>query len=81
MNSTNIIETCKQAIAEATAIIEYTQSIDAVDDDKLKSIYSEIRHDELGHLQKHVVALTELLAGEEPTEAEQMDEGGGESDE
>jgi hypothetical protein len=44
LNNTGIIETCKQAIAEATAIIEYTQSIETVDDDKLIAIYEEIRH-------------------------------------
>ena len=79
MNSKDIIETCKQAIDEANAIIAYTNSIDAVEDQNLKSIYAEIRNDELGHLQKHIVALTEILSGDEPTEAEQMDEGADET--
>jgi rubrerythrin len=73
LDSKSIIETCKQAIDECNAIIAYTNSIDAVEDEKLKAIYTEIRHDELGHLQKHTVALTALLNGEDLDAAEQMD--------
>ena len=77
MDITDIRETCKQIIDETNAITAYTDSIEAVSDEKLKSIYAEIRNDELGHLQKHVVALTEILSGEEPVKAAQMDENDG----
>jgi len=73
MSGTGVKETCKQIIDESTAIIAYTDSIDAVDDELLRSICAEIRRDELGHLQKLIVALTEILSNSEPAEAEQMD--------
>ena len=79
--SINIKELCKQIIDETTAIVAYTDSIDTVKDNKLKAIFTEIRGDELSHLQKHVVALTEILHGDEPTVAEQMDEEGEEDGE
>ena len=81
MNSTSIKETCKQLIDEATAIIKYTESIDATTDETLRSVFEETRHDELGHVQKLTVALTELLSGESPVEAERMDGAGGGGDE
>lgn len=40
-----------------------------------RAIFTEIRHDELGHLQKLTIALTALVSGEQPTAAEQMDGG------
>jgi hypothetical protein len=73
VNSTDLKEACKQAIAEAKAILEYTDSIDATESENLKRIFGEARHDGLSHLQKHVVALTEMLSGEEPKAAENMD--------
>ena len=73
INSIEIKEFCKQIIDEAKAIIDYTDSIDAVTEEKIKNIFEEVRCDELGHLQKHTVALTEIMSGEEPTEAERMD--------
>jgi hypothetical protein len=74
LNSTDIKETCKQLIDEATAIIKYTDSIDATEDETLKAVFEETRHDELGHVQKLTVALTEILSGGPPTEAEKMDD-------
>ena len=73
MNNTSIKETCKQLIDEATAIINYTDSIDATSDETLRAVFEETRHDELAHVQKLTVALTELLSGESPVEAERMD--------
>ena len=73
MNSTDIKETCKQIIDEATAIIAYTDSIDCIKNKTLKSVYAEDRKDELSHLQKLIVALTEILSGEEPKIAEEME--------
>jgi len=75
VNIVNIRETCKQIIAEVTAIVEYTDSIEAVTDDTIKGIFTEVRFDELSHLQKHVIALTAMLNGEEPEAAAQMDSG------
>jgi rubrerythrin len=74
LNSTDIRETCKQLIDEATAIIKYTDSIDAAESDALKAVFTETRHDELAHVQKLTVALTALLNGEEPEAAAQMDD-------
>jgi hypothetical protein len=55
--------------------------MEAVGDDiTLISVFAEDRNDELSHLQKLVVALTEMLSGEEPTEAEKMDDAGGGDD-
>ena len=68
-----IRETCKQIIAEAQAILDYTDSIAAVRDASLTAVFTETRADELAHLQKLVVALTELMSGDEPAQAELMD--------
>jgi len=75
-NSISIKEICRQIVDEANAVIAYTDSIDATEDDTLKSVFGETRHDELGHLQKLIVALTEIMSGDEPREAKKMDEGG-----
>lgn len=81
MNSINVLETCKQIIDEANAVIRYTDSMNAVDDDTLRAVYEEARDDELSHLQKLIVALTEIIIGKdgfvdngEPTKAAQMDD-------
>jgi len=81
LDGASVIETCKQIVDEATAIIRYTESIDLTTDKTLKSVFEETRLDELGHVQKLTVALTELLSGESPTEAERMDGAGGGGDE
>ena len=73
MDSTIIMQICKNLSDEATAISDYTQSISMVEDESSKSIFREVRNDELGHAQKLIVALTEVLGGEEPIEAERMD--------
>ena len=49
----------KQIIDEATAIIQYTDSIEAVGDDKEAAArFAEIRGDELTHLTQLVVLLS-----------------------
>jgi len=68
-----IRELCKNIGDEAKAISDYTDGIAFVDDEKVKAIFAEIRNDELGHLHKLTVALTEILGGHEPTAAEEMD--------
>ena len=73
MSSTDIRETCTQIIDEANAVIAYTNSLEMAESDKSKAVFSEIRLDELSHLQKHIVALTEILSGDEPGEAEKIE--------
>ena len=74
MSNADVREICTQIVDEANAVIAYTNSIEMAESEKTKAIFEEIRQDELGHLQKHIVALTEVLSGVEPTEAEKMDE-------
>lgn len=76
-----IRELCKNIGDEAQAIADYTKGIALVTDEKVQSIFAEIRNDELGHLQKLTVALSEVLSGKEPTIAENMDNAGGGGDE
>jgi len=73
MNSTDVKEICKQIIAEANAVIGYTDSIDNSKSKALKATFAEDMKDEVSHLQKLVVALTEVIDGKEPTIAEKMD--------
>ena len=63
----------KNLADEANAISDYTQAISMAEDDTTKALLTEIRNDELGHAQKLIVALTEVLGGGEPVEAERMD--------
>ena len=76
-----IRELCKNIGDEAQAISDYTKGIALVTDKKVQSIFAEIRNDELGHLQKLTVALSEVLNGKEPTVAANMDTDGGGGDE
>jgi len=64
---------CKNISDEAQAISDYTKSISKVKDKTTIDIFTEIRNDELGHLQKLTVGLTEVLGGSEPATAERMD--------
>ena len=73
MNSAAIMQLCENLSDESKAISDYTQAISMVEDEKLKDIFAEIRNDELGHAQKLIVALTEILGSEEPTVAQNMD--------
>ena len=74
MNNSAIRQLALQLKDEAQAIIAYTDSIswDGLDDET-RGILNEIRNDELGHAQKLLVALSEVMAGGEPTEAARMD--------
>ena len=73
MSNTDIKETCKQIIEEANAIIAYTDSIEITTGQSLRSVFTETMTDELSHLQKLIVALTEIFDGDEPTSAEEME--------
>ena len=54
----------KQVIDEATAIIQYTESIEASADKEVIARFSEIRNDELTHLQQLVVLLSKTFKHE-----------------
>jgi len=73
MESVIIRELCRQLEDEAKAIRDYTDSIAVIEDEKVKEIFTEIRGDELGHAQKLIVALTEVMGGNEPDAAESME--------
>ena len=73
-NNIDIKETCRQIIEESQAIIKYTESIEAIPNGTLVTVFDEVRSDELSHLQKLIVALTELMTVGETTEAEKLDE-------
>ena len=64
---TQINAVCNELIAEAEAIIKYTSDIELIKDGdpKLVKTFTEIRLDELEHIQNLAMALTELLVEEE----------------
>ena len=64
---TPIIATCNELIAEAEAIIKYTNDLELIKDGDSKTVktFEDIRADELEHVQKLTLALTELMGGEE----------------
>lgn len=64
---TQINAVCNQLIAEADAIIKYTNDLELIKDGdpKLTKTFEETRLDELEHIQNLTLALTELLAVEE----------------
>lgn len=72
-----IILACEAGIKELEAIKDYTMKLQATQNDEMKTLYTNNRADELPHIQNIVVALTEMLDGEEPAEAAQMDDTGG----
>ena len=74
MDSAVIMQLCKNLADESKAIADYTQAISLVEDETAKALFSEIRNDELGHAQKLLVALTEVLGGREPEKAANMDD-------
>jgi hypothetical protein len=60
----DVKEICKQIINEAQAVINYAESMEQVASDITRgAIFEEIIDDELSHLQKLVVALTEIALG------------------
>lgn len=66
-SSTPIIATCNELIAEAEAIIKYTNDMKLIKDGdpEVLKTFEDIRADELEHLQKLTLALTKLMGGEE----------------
>ena len=71
-----ILGICDSIIKEAKAIKDYTLRLNETQSDAMRRIYTDNRFDELPHIQNLVVALTQMLNGEEPDAAAQMDEGG-----
>lgn len=75
-NSAAIIETCRQIIGEADAIKNYTESQNNLENMEVEnsapviSLFDDIRLDELEHIQKLTLQLTELMDEAEPTEPE-----------
>ena len=76
-----IILACTSGIKELEAIVDYTQKIQSTENETMKAIYTDNRHDELPHIQNLVVAITAMIDGEEPTTARQMDGESGDTDE
>ena len=74
MDSAVIMQLCENLADESKAISDYTQAISLVEDVSAKALFAEIRNDELGHAQKLLVALTEVLGGNEPVAAANMDD-------
>ena len=64
---TPIIAVCNELIAEANAIIAYTNDLELLKDGdpKVVKTFEDIRLDELEHVQNLTVALTELMVVEE----------------
>lgn len=71
MQSNSINAICRQLIAEAEAIIKYTDDREMVKDtdEKTANLFEEVRADELEHIQKLCIQLTELLTPDEGEEA------------
>lgn len=81
MNQT-IIATCRELAEEANAIIKYTEDIETIGSENpaAAAVMSDIRLDELEHVQKLALALSRLLVGDEDEEGGEKpsEEGGGE---
>lgn len=83
-----IIAICKQLIGEANAIIGYTEDIAKLSispaNDKATELLDEIRIDEVEHVQKLAIQLTECFYTKEPApedeneKTEKPEEGEGE---
>ena len=81
MNFANeIILACEAGIKELEAIKDYTEKIRGSLSEDMRKLYTDNRMDELPHIQNLVVALTEMLDGDNPSEAARMDAKGGDSD-
>ena len=79
MKVADIKSLCKQIAAEAKCVAKYADCCENAKSDYLKEIGTELRFDSLGHLQKLIVALTEMLTAEEDEDGE--DDESGEDDE
>lgn len=74
MSAIAIAALCRQLIAEAEAIIKYTEDIEATKaiEGGDAALFDELRLDELEHIQKLTLELTEALStGEEETGGEE----------
>jgi len=68
MSAITVKALCRQLIAEAEAIIKYTEDIECMKtiEDGASALFDELRLDELEHIQKLTLELTEALStGEE----------------
>jgi predicted house-cleaning noncanonical NTP pyrophosphatase (MazG superfamily) len=68
-----IILACEAGIKELDAIKDYTEKIRSSMSEDMRKLYTDNRMDELPHIQNIVVALTEMLNGDEPEQAARMD--------
>jgi len=68
-----IILACGAAIKELDAIRDYTEKIDATENEDMKKVYENNRMDELPHIQNLVVAITSMLEDKEPKTATEME--------
>jgi len=69
-----IILACQAAKKELDAIEDYTGKLRDSQNDAMRQVYLNNRHDELPHIQNLVIAITAMLNGEEPVAAARMDE-------
>jgi hypothetical protein len=67
-----ILLACTSGIKELEAIHDYTQKIIQTENDDMKEIYTDNRHDELPHIQNIVIAITAMVNGESPKIAEKV---------
>lgn len=68
MSAITVKALCRQLIAEAEAIIKYTEDIECMEtiEDGASALFDDLRLDELEHIQKLTLELTEALStGEE----------------
>jgi hypothetical protein len=68
MSAISVTALCRQLIAEAEAIIKYTENIECTKsiEGGASALFDELRLDELEHIQKLTLELTEALStGEE----------------
>lgn len=76
-NSAAIIETCRQITGEANSIRQYTESLADLGNSEVEkagsviSLFDDIRLDELEHIQKLTLQLTELMDEAEPAQPEE----------
>ena len=75
-----VISLCRELAEEANAIITYTEDLAAIggEDPETAALLTDIRLDELEHVQKLALGLSRVLIGEEDGEA--TDEAGGEDE-
>ena len=72
--NSEIVLACDSGIKELEAIRDYTHRLQGTENDDMKQVYTNNRADELPHIQNLVIAITQMVNGEEPKEAAQMDD-------